>query len=186
MKWDKLVKLRQQEMLFDKDEIIDKEQISHALRLMHKAMPSKQGEFPFYVDVIDWKDHSFRDYLVKNTLASDGRINTQMLAPVLFCFSEIDNEYFSRMEIGIASLFLSFALRSVGLNSGFCGCVQNNRKIAKKLKRTSSTTVLFLAAGKKVLQSDIIKDPVTGETYETGPNRTQHKKSFNHIVKLHF
>lgn len=186
MKWDRLVKQRQQELLFDKDEIISKEQISNVLHLMHREMPSKQGEYPFHIDVLDWSNVSLRKYLIKNTLASDGRMNTQMLAPILFCFSEIENEYFSRMEIGIASLFLSFALKDIGLNSGFCGCVQNNNKIASKLKRNNSTTVLFLGVGKTVEELREVTDMVTGETYKTGPNRNERKRSFRDIVQFHF
>ena len=186
MQWKKLVQRRRQEILFDKDEIIDRDILSEVLHMMHRQMPSKQGQFPFDIDVLDWSNNSLRNYLIKNTVASDGRMNMQMLAPILLCFSTKDDSG-SEMEIGIASMFLSLALKDIGLNSGFCACIQNNDKIASKLKRgKESSTVLFLGVGKNVERNKQVTDIVSGETYITGPNRKERKRSFVNIVKFHF
>lgn len=193
MDWNELIYKRHQEKVFLPDEVIPDDVIDSILQNFYETMPSKQGEFPYYIDVLDESDNDLRMfiYLKSFTTGADpitDFTNPQTLAPRLICISanEKKNNVFSYIETGLAAMHLSYAITNAGWEYGFCGCINDPHEVAEKLGHTDGkATQLILGVGKHNPTGQFWC-PI-GERYKkTGPNRNEYKPPFEQIIKKHY
>lgn len=123
---------------------VDKAEIISIIKRVISLVPSKQNKQPYRIDLLDWSNPDLRLQLFRavhreethNEEEDQG--NPQVLAPILLVFSsrnpnsdtrksldkisarDLDKE--SRIEIGIVSASIIYALTEAGYDTGYCGC----------------------------------------------------------------
>lgn len=168
------------------DKEVSKQVIQDILDDFHTYCPSKQSMMPYTISVLDWSNPDLRNKIFSYAHRDEERGvdtdmgNPQTLAPWLLAFTQRppveDEEYFqyedspdyftrsSLLEIGIATSFIVWSAAARGLNTGYCGCLNEleggSRNIAKLLhpKETNPLEpVVLLGIG--------YKDETNPETY---------------------
>jgi hypothetical protein len=123
------------------------EEITKLVEGIHSYVPSKQKRVRFKIAVIP--AHSMPELqfaIYESTYAQpnsiNGRYNPQVLAPWLLAFSpgrgkhslepglepgrpDIHTHYEMGLDIGLAAMYTSLAAKNMGMDSGFCGCIQD-------------------------------------------------------------
>lgn len=193
MNFNDILYARRQEKVFLPDEVIPSDVLDDILYHFHATIPSKQGEYPYYVDVLDWSDEELRHDLYWHSFNEDddrqvSAKNPQTLAPILMCLT-IDkrDEVFGHIEVGIAAMHLAYAITDAGWESGFCGCVIRPDEVAEKLGYTKENhiTQLMIGVGKHNPSGRYIC-PISGTEKKTGPNRDEKIVPFDVLVKKRY
>ena len=109
-------------------------------------MPSKQFEFPYQIDILDWSDRQLRKDIFYGTMpgvdAIKCKFNNQVLAPVLVCFTqELPGEYIAPIEIGMALMSLTYLLQSNGFLTSFCQCIEDPNYLGPRITGKDNTTL---------------------------------------------
>ena len=183
--YEELYTKRNQCNLFSKKKV-DNNVIDKIINDFYNNVPSKQSKYPYFVDILDWSNPDIRLEIFKNchrdlTHSIDQDLgNPSVLAPILIAFTprNVDpQENFilknkqAAIEIGIASMFLTFAFENNNYQTGFCGCLSNPDKISRLLNHTEPT-YLLLGVGKKSYAVNYL-DPRTN-TIKKVPNNNYH------------
>ena len=175
MEWNDLIYARQSFNLFDKDEIIPDEHVHKMMEDLCATLPSKQGRYPYFIDVFNWSDPEKRMWMYDYcTWIDDNPDNPkpynrqpQMLAPIIFTFTvpnqkvtdfsvpeqdwpiglRIDSTEVSYYEIGFAAMHLCHAATDLGYHTGFCACIPDYTVLAKNIGYEDATTCLVLGIG---------------------------------------
>lgn len=188
------------------DKEVTKETIQSILDDLHNYVPSKQAMMPYTITVLDWSNPTLRKEIFQHTHRDGDRNvttdlgNPQTLAPWLLAFTprmpvedeeveqydNVDNanhdpmSYFrlnSNLEIGIASSFIVWSAAARGLNTGYCGCLNelpgSLDHIAKLLNPGIFNPVnpsVLLGIGIKDPNATTYKDPRIGKEKELPTN----------------
>jgi len=144
MDWKSILEAKAQTAHWS-DRVPDVSLIHEILDELHRYCPSKQNHVPYEITVMDWSKPDVRYEIFKNTWCDvsgndkdltdvpEARRNPQTLAPYLFLFnyrhvadsnefSDENANYYSDLEIGIASTFVLYSAVSKGLDVGFTAC----------------------------------------------------------------
>ncbi len=134
MEWQNILNNKTQTFLWS-DKVPQREIIEKIINELHTHCPSKQNNVPYSIEVLDWSNKAKRNQIFKeswcDTEDSTDRRNPQVLAPYLIVFyardvgNPEDNSY-TQLEIGLASMFITMSAVNYGLNTGFCGCNHND------------------------------------------------------------
>ena len=134
MDWQNVLKNKKQTFLWA-DKIPDRKIIENIVNELHEHCPSKQNHVPYRIEILDWSDKDKRNKIFEETWCDtddiSDRRNPQVLAPYLFVFyardvgNPEDNSY-TQLEIGLASMFITMSAVNYGLDIGFCGCNRDN------------------------------------------------------------
>jgi len=175
MEWNDLIYNRETFNLFDKDEKIPDEHVNKMMKDICATLPSKQGRYPYFIDVFNWNDPQKRMWMYQYcTWIDEDHSNPhsynpqpQMLAPILFTFTvpkdvkkdfdvpednweigtRIDSIEVSYYEIGFAAMHLAHAATDLGYHTGFCACIPDYVKLAKYIGYDDAITCLTLGIG---------------------------------------
>lgn len=175
MDWNELIYARKSFNNFDRNEVIPDEHIEKIMEDLCATLPSKQGRYPYFIDVFNWKDPEMRIWMYEFcTWIDDNPKNPkpfnrqpQMLAPVVFTFTVptervtdfvtpkdgwpigtmIDTIDVSYLEVGLAAMHINHAVYNLGYHAGFCACIPDSSTLAKKIGYETGQTVLCLGVG---------------------------------------
>lgn len=132
---------------FDLTKDFDMDAFKTVIELFSSNMPSKQHEFPYRIDILDWSDRELRKDIMHETMpgAFPGQkciYNNQVLAPVLICFTCINpTPYIAKLEIGMASMALTYLLQSNGFLTSFCQCINQSTWLGTRITGEENTTL---------------------------------------------
>jgi hypothetical protein len=128
------------------DQIPDQTLIDDIVNGIHEFVPSKQRRVRYNIRVIPaYKMPELRQKIYKGTLADptkpNSRHNPQTLAPYIIAFDirpeAVDivpeNHHVTGIEIGLAAMYISLAAPNLGLDVGFCACIQNKNDLIDDL-----------------------------------------------------
>lgn len=143
------------------DQIPDANVIKKVINSIHEFTPSKQRRVRYNIDVIpNYQNNELKNIIYAGTKAEpklhNSRYNPQVLAPWLLSFSirpegNIENRNISYYEqeawldIGIATQHASLTSIALGLDVGFCLCIQNQDEM--ELLLDGRTPVMYLCLG---------------------------------------
>lgn len=138
----------------------------------------------------------------ENLNFADDRRNPQILAPWLLVFSnrfldgiEVGNNIemktleFSKLvsynEIGLAAMFAVLSATNKGLDTSFCGCIQNQLEISIRLgHRIDEHPILYVGIGYKSPETKHF-NPITHEYYDNFDKNDDQKPSKDLYIKYH-
>ena len=131
---------------FDLTKDFDMDAFKNVIKLFSSNMPSKQFEFPYQIDILDWSDRQLRKDIFYGTMPGGDTIkckfNNQILAPVLISFTqELPGEYIAPVEIGMALMALTYLLQSNGFLTSFCECIEDPDSLGPRITGKDNTTL---------------------------------------------
>lgn len=145
------------------DQIPDANVIKKVINNIHEFAPSKQRRVRYNIDVIpNYQNNELKNIIYAGTKADlksrNPRYNPQVLAPWLLSFSirpegNIETRnigYYEReawLDIGIAVQHASLVSIALGLDVGFCLCIQNKDEM--ELLLDGRKPVMYLCLGHK-------------------------------------
>ena len=194
MDWNELIYTRRQEKVFQENVCIPDEILDKILQQYYETMPSKQGLFPYKVDVLDWSNVDLRHFLYRHSFDLDDdpvtcSKNPQTLAPHLICLTADTKKdsYFCNIEKGMAAMHFSYAITNYGYSTGFCGCVSNPSGVAEALGYDPKffETNLMIGVGKRK-DSGLYHCPIGNVTKKNGANRNEVKPEFNSWIRKRY
>jgi hypothetical protein len=144
------------------EQVPDLTTIKKVVNSIHEYTPSKQRRVRYNIDVIpNYQNVEFKNTIYAGTHADNPRLpnsryNPQVLAPWLLSFSirpegntkKRDVYYYEKeawLDIGIAVHHASLAGIALGLDVGFCLCIQNKDEMGILLN--GRTPVMYLCLG---------------------------------------
>ena len=148
---------------FDLTKDFDMDAFKNVIELFSSNMPSKQHEFPYLIDILDWSDRELRKDILYGTMpdAFPGQkciYNNQVLAPVLVCFTYRYNDphrHIAPEEIGMAVMSLTYLLQSNGFLTSYCQCIQESNNLGKRITGEDNTTLrMILPVGQHAYPKD--------------------------------
>jgi nitroreductase len=171
-------------------QIPDTNIIKKIVHSIHEFTPSKQCRVRYNIDVIpNYQNEELKNIIYAGTHADNpklpnSRYNPQVLAPWLLSFSvrwegnteKRDVLYYEKeawLDIGIAIQHTSLASVALGLDVGFCSCIQNQDEM--KLLLNGRKPVMYLCLGYRnnnvmyhcPVQNELIHIPK--KNYDTKP-----------------
>jgi hypothetical protein len=133
---------------FDLTKDFDMDAFKTVIELFSSNMPSKQHQFPYQIDILDWSDRELRKDITYGTTPREqsvrnAKFNNQILAPVLVCFTHrLDPEpYIAPVEIGMALMSLTYLLQSNGFLTSFCQCIEDPNSLGTRITGKDNTTL---------------------------------------------
>jgi hypothetical protein len=176
------------------DQIPDQVLIDDIIQGIHDFVPSKQRIVRYNIRVIPaYKMPNLRQKIYQGTKAEpsspDSRYNPQVLAPYVIAIAPKvtlavphNKDYLmyeAGVEIGLAAMFISLAAPAVGLDVGFCACIQNEEDMIKDI---GISPKLYLGIGYK---SDDVKYlcPVYNKIVDIPGSDYNQKPSIEEYVK---
>lgn len=132
---------------FDLNKDFDMDAFKNVIELFSSNMPSKQHQFPYQIDILDWSDRQLRKDIFYGTTPRDEqriecKFNNQILAPVLISFTEeLPGEYIAPVEIGMALMALTYLLQSNGFLTSFCECIEDPNSLGPRITGKDNTTL---------------------------------------------
>lgn len=190
--WIDLLNARTQTLNFNPRETVNWQEIESICHDLHEYLPSKQNQCPYRIDVLGWSNPQLRNSIFSMTIPPDDwgneqnykESNPQTLAPVLFCLSG-DTTRTTRTEIGMAGFFIVLAGVNLGYKTGFCGCINDGKKIAEYLGHRDLETVLIIGIGKQDCRGHPeAVNPITGELIDKPKNFDQPKPPMSSYIKI--
>jgi len=147
-KFNRTYNKRRSTFNFDLTKDFDMDAFKNVIELFSSNMPSKQHQFPYQIDILDWSDRQLRKDIFYGTMPRDpadhwDRFNNQTLAPVLVCFTHcLDPEpYIASLEIGMALMALTYLLQSNGFLTSFCECIEDPISLGPRITGKDNTTL---------------------------------------------
>lgn len=136
------------------DSTVEDDKLNYVLDCIFHA-PSKNGKYNY--EVIVSKSEQFRQWLYyKNTWCLNGergakgsglrRYNGQVLAPVVLTWIANNKDIETHADCMVSSTVGMIAAEEVGLQTGFCGCIDPHM-VAKKLDRQGKNAIIVLGIG---------------------------------------
>jgi len=176
------------------DQIPAQSLIDDIMQGIHDFVPSKQRRVRYDIRVIPaYKMPELRQKIYQVTKADPNnpksRYNPQVLAPYVISFgirdSAIDKvpenyfKYEAGVEIGLAAMYISLAAPNLGLDVGFCACINDQKDIIDDI---GISTKLFLGIGYK---SDDVKYlcPVYDKIVDIPASDHNQKPSIEEYIK---
>lgn len=137
--------------------------IDDIIQGIHDFVPSKQRQVRYNLRVIPtYKMSELRQKIYQGTCTDPSqpkeksRHNPQILAPYVIAFGIRDQaidrvpksyfQYEAGVEIGLAAMYISLAAPNLGLDVGFCACIQNEKDLIKDI---GISPTLYLGIGYK-------------------------------------
>ena len=149
--FNKIYTKRRSTFNFDHTKDFDINSFQNLIEVFSSNMPSKQDKFPYEIHILDWSDRTLRKDILYGTTPRDKaamkcQLNTQVLAPVLVCFTHrTDPEpYVAPLEIGMALMSLTYLLQNNGFLTGFCQCIEYPNDLAKKITGEDNTNLRMI------------------------------------------
>tara|TARA_B110000503_G_scaffold11000_1_gene14940 strand:- start:3479 stop:4102 length:624 start_codon:yes stop_codon:yes gene_type:complete len=157
---------------FDLTKDFDMDAFKNVIELFSSNMPSKQHQFPYQIDILDWSDKKLRKDIFYGTMPSEKHkgkkiqelhsqlcsYNNQILAPVLISFTHCldPKPYIATLEIGMAVMALTYLLQSNGFLTSFCQCIEDANHLGEIITSKAKTTVqVFLCVGQHAYPKNI-------------------------------
>lgn len=176
------------------DQIPARALINDIIQGIHDFVPSKQRKVRYNIRVIPaHKMPELRQKIYQVTKADpdnpNSRYNPQVLAPYVIAFGirdevidKVPKSYFkyeAGVEIGLAAMYISLAAPNLGLDVGFCACINDQKDIIDDI---GISTKLFLGIGYK---SDDVKYlcPVYNKIVDIPASDYNQKPSIEEYVK---
>ena len=177
MDWNELIYSRHSFNNFNMNEVIPEEHVEKLMNDLCATLPSKQGRYPYFIDVFNWSNKDLRLWMYEYCTWIDKDSSNhkpfnkqpQMAAPLLITFTVpttpitdlpvpeadwpigvmIDNVAQSHMEVGMAAMHIVHAAYDLGYQAGFCGCIPDPSYFAKKIGYDNHQTWVCLGIGTK-------------------------------------
>jgi hypothetical protein len=152
---------------FDLTKDFDMDAFKTVIELFSSNMPSKQHQFPYRIDILDWSDRELRKDIMYGSTPREqsirnAKFNSQVLAPVLVCFTHrLDPEpYIAPVEIGMALMSLTYLLQSNGFLTSFCQCIEDPNSLGTRITGKDNTTLrVILPVGQHAYPKDTLTIP---------------------------
>lgn len=152
---------------------VEEEKLQYVLDCIY-ATPSKNGKYNYEVHVLDEKSQDIKDWLYwestycldevrgKEGPIGNRRYNGQVTAPIVLVWLEDNSDPETRSDCLVSSTIAMIAAEEVGLQTGFCGCI-DRKETGIKLNRSGMTTAIILGIGyidhlDTSIQRDVIKE----------------------------
>jgi hypothetical protein len=137
MNWSDLLANRKQTFSF-LDDKPEQKLINDMINEMHLHLPVKQKKILFNLLVLDNTIDLDKKYNIYSSSRvsneKNARYNPQLLAPYLFLFfvkedliTSTYHRYEALIQIGMASMFLSYSATNKNLSIGYCQCLDRDR-----------------------------------------------------------
>lgn len=164
-RFNKLYLKRRSTFNFDLTKDFDMDAFKTVIELFSSNMPSKQHKFPYRIDILDWSDRELRKDIFYGTkpVPFTGQrcfYNNQTLAPILICFTcAIPTPNVAKLEIGMASMALTYLLQSNGFLTSFCQCIQDEDAGTRITGEDNTSLELILSVGQHAYPKNINSIP---------------------------
>ena len=162
--FNKIYTKRRSTFNFDLTKDFDMDSFQNVIEVFSSNMPSKQHVFPYEIHILDWSDRELRKDILYETMPKHRKdkkfeFNTQVLAPILICFTHSYPEpYIAPLEIGMALMSLTYLLQNNGFLTSFCQCIETPEYLAKRITGEDDKTLRVML-------------PVGQHTYPAGTSR---------------
>lgn len=153
-RFNKLYLKRRSTYNFNLTKDFNMDAFKNVIKRFSSNMPSKQHQFPYKMYVLDWSDRELRKDIFYGTKPEPFTrqrcfYNNQTLAPILICFTcIIPTPDVAKLEIGMASMTLTYLLQSNGFLTSFCQCIQDEDALGTRITGEDNTSLeLILSVG---------------------------------------
>jgi|TARA_B110000902_G_scaffold174028_1_gene197613 hypothetical protein len=168
--------------------------IDNIIQGIHDFVPSKQRKVRYNIRVIPaHKMPELRQKIYQGTEADparpNSRYNPQVLAPYVIAFDvrpegidKVSDNYYryeAGVEIGLAAMYVSLAAPNLGLDVGFCACIQNKKDMEAEI---GIVPQLYLGIGYKLDSGTYYCPvynkmlPIPDSNHDTKPNIEEYVK----------